>query len=300
MRWEGQRESENIEDRRQEGGYRQYSSPFGGGLGLSLLSFGRGKGILLIILLYLGLSFLGYNPARFLFGDGTLEKKYTQKESTLSSNTSHKTKRDHFIAAILAQTEDVWTNIFQKHNLTYQKPILVRFTGHTQSGCGFASSAMGPFYCPLDHKLYLDDHFFDQLAQKFGAPGEFAQAYVIAHEVGHHVQNLLKTLQKTDQEKAYLTKKEANALSVKIELQADCYAGIWAHFMKDKALLEAGDIESALNAAYQIGDDTLERKAQGYVVPDSFTHGTSQQRVEWFKRGYETGDLRACDSFSAL
>lgn len=298
MRWQDRRESENIEDRRGQGEeYSSRLSPFTG-VGLGLLRLGGGKGIFLLIAIYIGLTLFGYNPMRFLFGDGNLEKKYTENTHQTQNLTNQKTDRDHFIASVLAETEDTWDSMFQRENLQYKKPILVRYSGSVQSNCGFANAAMGPFYCGEDQKLYLDDSFFDQLSREFKAPGEFAQAYVIAHEVGHHVQKLLGTLDEVNAKRRFLGKKQSNALSVKLELQADCYAGIWAHYTKKEGILEPGDIESALQAAYQIGDDTLEKKTQGYVVPDSFTHGTSAQRVYWFKRGFQEGTIPACNTFS--
>ncbi|MEM9682378.1 MAG: neutral zinc metallopeptidase, partial [Pseudomonadota bacterium] len=206
-----------------------------------------------------------------------------------------------FVAVVLADTEDVWHDLFPKNfNRAYQEPRLVLFEGGVRSACGFAQSAVGPFYCPGDQKVYLDLNFFRTLQQRFDAPGDFAQAYVIAHEVGHHVQTLLGLLQKVQQAQSRLPKAEANELSVRIELQADCLAGVWANQAeRSKAILEEGDIEEALNAASAVGDDTLQKQAQGYVVPDSFTHGTSAQRQRWFKRGFDTGQPNACDTFNA-
>lgn len=204
-----------------------------------------------------------------------------------------------FVSVVLADTEDVWGQIFKNGNARYDPPTLVLFSNFVRSACGMAPSAAGPFYCPLDQKVYIDLTFFNELKNRFGAPGDFAQAYVVAHEVGHHVQTLLGTARKVQEAKARSGQRAANALQVRMELQADCYAGIWAHHadrMKD--ILEPGDIEEALGAATAIGDDTLQKRQQGYVVPDSFTHGSSKQRVRWFKRGFESGRLESCDTFS--
>ncbi|RUW66995.1 neutral zinc metallopeptidase, partial [Mesorhizobium sp. M1E.F.Ca.ET.063.01.1.1] len=203
-----------------------------------------------------------------------------------------------FVATVLAETEDTWTGIFKANGLTYEDPKLVLFSGQIRSACGFASSAAGPFYCPGDHKVYLDMTFFQQLDQQFGASGEFARAYVVAHEVGHHVQNLTGIMQKFNQMRQGMGEAEANQMSVRVELQADCFAGVWAHYTAQKGVLEQGDMESALNAAKQIGDDTLQKKMQGYVVPESFNHGTSAQRQTWLARGYKSGKLSDCDTFN--
>lgn len=295
MRWEGGRRSDNIEDRRGEeetGASPVFRSGLSG-IGLALLSRGGFRGILLLVVIYLGLSFFGFSPTRFLFGDGAL---VSDRQNPSSARTPIQTndRRSQFIATVLAETEDTWGPIFELHHWRYKAPLLVRFSGHIASPCGLASAAVGPFYCPADQKLYLDDAFFDELSNRFGAPGEFAQAYVIAHEVGHHVQNLTGVLDKMNRERAMLDDAAANALSVKIELQADCYAGVWAYSTEEQGIVETGDIDSALNAAAKIGDDTLQKQTQGYVVPDSFTHGTSAQRVNAFKTGYQSGKMEAC------
>ncbi len=199
---------------------------------------------------------------------------------------------------MLASTEDVWTDIFRQQGRTYTKPTLVLFTDAVHSACGEAGAAVGPFYCPGDQKLYLDLSFFNDLQTRFRAPGDFAQAYVIAHEVGHHVQNLLGTMDRVDSVRGRTSEAEANQLSVRLELQADFLAGVWAHYAQQKGILEAGDIEEALGAASAVGDDRLQREGQGYVIPDSFTHGTSEQRIRWFRKGLESGDLRQGDTFS--
>jgi predicted metalloprotease len=201
---------------------------------------------------------------------------------------------------VLADTEDTWTTIFQKAGQTYAKPRLVLFTGRTQTACGTGQTASGPFYCPGDRKIYIDLSFYRTMQQRFGVKGEFAQAYVIAHEVGHHVQNLMGIMDKVDQLRRNASQTQANALSVRVELQADCFAGVWAkNADKARSILESGDVESALNAATAIGDDALQKQAQGYVVPDSFTHGSSAQRVRWFRRGLESGQVSACNTFDA-
>jgi predicted metalloprotease len=205
-----------------------------------------------------------------------------------------------FVAVILAETEDVWQEAFRKMGRTYQEPTLVLFSGAVDSACGMAGSAVGPFYCPYDHKVYLDLSFFEDLQMRFGASGDFAQAYVIAHEVGHHVQNLLGISKKVEELQSRVSPSERNKLSVRMELQADCFAGVWAHQAdQSRQILEAGDIEEGLNAASAIGDDRIQRKTQGYVVPDAFTHGSSAQRVRWFNLGFELGNHQACDTFNA-
>jgi predicted metalloprotease len=205
-----------------------------------------------------------------------------------------------FVSVVLADTEDTWTEIFRQSGKTYQEPNLVLYTGAVQSACGTGSAAMGPFYCPGDRKVYIDLSFFDELRRRHGAPGDFAQAYVIAHEVGHHVQNLLGISDQVRSAQRGLGKAEANALSVKLELQADCFAGVWGnHADRSRQVLEEGDIEEALNAASAIGDDRLQKEGSGYVVPENFTHGTSRQRVEWFKRGIEHGDIASCNTFAS-
>jgi hypothetical protein len=233
---------------------------------------------------------MGYNPLALLD-----TQSQTRTNTVVSKSSDDRSAQ--FVAAILGQTEEVWTKIFEQKGLTYPKPKLVLFRGSVKSGCGYADAQVGPFYCPVDQKVYLDLSFFDELAQRHNAPGDFAQAYVIAHEIGHHVQNQLGTLDKAHSFQEKSSKAKGNAMQVKVELQADCYAGVWAyHTQKDRGVLEEGDIEEALNAASQIGDDTLQKQAQGYVVPDAFTHGTSAQRMEWFKRGFDKGTLEACNT----
>jgi len=234
------------------------------------------------------LYFSGVNPLALISGGSS------------GSASSNDEKEAVFIKKVLATTENVWSQILPKYGIRYKKPKLVLYRGHTTSGCGFAQAQMGPFYCPADQKVYLDLGFFDELARRHNSPGDFAEAYVLAHEIGHHIQNLQGTLQKVQQLEQRFggNSPKANALQVRVELQADCYAGVWAHHaQKNYRVLEPGDIEEALRAASSIGDDTLQKEAQGYVVPDSFTHGSSRQRVEWFKRGFLSGDLRSCNTF---
>jgi len=277
MRLDDQRRSSNVEDRR------------GGGFGLPVIGGGIGTIVIVIIA-----ALFGINPGKILNQGGN---QPAQQAPTSTADT--KDPQVDFVAAVLGDTEDVWSEYFKEHGgQQYQEPHLVVFSGVVQSACGMAQSATGPFYCPLDGKVYIDLEFFRELQQRFQAPGDFARAYVIAHEVGHHVQNLLGTSDKVHSAQERGSEKQANELSVRLELQADCYAGIWAHnAQKMKNILEPGDVEEALNAASAIGDDRLQQQSQGRVTPDSFTHGSSAQRVSWFKRGFEGGDLQSCDTF---
>jgi predicted metalloprotease len=280
---QGRRQSTNIEDRR---GMR----PVRTGVGLSIGG-----------LLFLGLlTLLGINPLPFL-GLATKEPQVTMEQSEQPyQETAQEAEFRAVTAVVLADTEDTWTELLPKYGLQYVPPTLVLFNGIVESACGTAESAMGPFYCPLDQKVYLDTSFFNDLTQRFGAPGDFAQAYVIAHEVGHHVQNLMGTAEKVRAAQGRASRTDANALSVRMELQADCFAGVWGrNAAQSRQLLEAGDVEEGLRAASAIGDDRMQRRTQGWVVPDAFTHGSSEQRVRWFRRGLETGDPAACDTFSA-
>ncbi|NIF86519.1 metalloprotease [Comamonas sp. Tr-654] len=286
MRWEGNRESDNVEDRRGESG--------GGGFPIG----GRSIGIGTVVLALIGWGVFGINPLTtigVLSGGGSPQVQQAPAHRPTADDQGAK-----FVSTVLASTEDVWTQIFREENGQYQKPKLVLFTGVTPTACGTGQSAMGPFYCPGDRKVYLDMDFFNTMSRQLGAPGEFARAYVIAHEVGHHVQNLLGISGKVDAMRGRVSETRQNAMSVRLELQADCLAGIWANKSQQaKSWLEQGDIESAVNAAQQIGDDKLQREATGTVRPDSFTHGSSAQRVRWFTQGYKTGSVRACDTFSA-
>jgi len=301
MRWKGRRQSTNIEDRRgsgrpmRTGGPGRIRIPIGGG---TRRASGGGLGLIAILVIgYILLKALGIDPAVLLDdGSGSLPPGMDSGTGQITQQRQDEMKQ--FVATVLAETEDVWHGIFQSRGANYEEPVLVLFTGRVQSACGFASAASGPFYCPNDHKLYIDLSFYNQLARQFGAAGDFAQAYVIAHEVGHHVQNLIGVLPKFNQMRSSMSEVDANRMSVRVELQADCFAGVWGHYTDQKGLLERGDLEEALNAAHQIGDDTLQRRTQGYVVPDSFNHGTSEQRAKWFKRGFDTGRLDQCDTFN--
>lgn len=279
----GRRQSSNIEDRR---GMR----PVRTGVGLSI------GGVLFLLVL----SLLGVNPLPFL-GMATKQPEVQMQQTDQPyQESAEEANLRELTAVVLADTEDTWGALLPQYNVQYVEPTLVLFSGVVQSGCGTAQSAMGPFYCPLDQKVYIDMSFYNDLSQRFGAPGDFAQAYVIAHEVGHHVQNLVGTAQKVREAQERMGQVEANELSVRMELQADCFAGVWAnHAARSRQLLEAGDVEEGLNAASAIGDDRLQRQAQGHVVPDAFTHGSSEQRVRWFRKGLEAGTPEACDTFSA-
>ncbi len=288
MRLDG-RESENIEDRRGAGG-------FGGGLGgMPVRIAGGGIGTIAIILLAL---FLGVDPSVILSGgDGPAPQAVPGRQVEEPAGEEGPRR---FVAQVLATTEDSWSAIFQRNGQRYQPPNLVLYSGVTQTACGMGQAAMGPFYCPADRKVYLDMSFFRDMERKLGAPGEFARAYVIAHEVGHHVQTLLGITERVDAMRRRAGEAEANALSVRMELQADCFAGVWArHTEQAQQFLERGDLESGLNAAAAVGDDRLQRRSGGMVVPESFTHGSSAQRVRWFRRGFESGEVRQCDSFGA-
>jgi predicted metalloprotease len=285
MKWEDGRESSNVEDRRGMGGGR--GLPIGGG-GLSL----GGIAIALVV----GWVF-GINPLTLLgLMEGGGSAPTTQSGPAPAPPAEDRQAR--FVSVVLASTEDVWTQAFQRAGATYQPPKLALFRGAVPTACGTGQSAMGPFYCPGDQKVYIDLEFFDTLHTKLGAPGDFAQAYVIAHEVGHHVQQLLGVTEKVEAARRQGPGANANAMSVKLELQADCLAGLWANQSQQaRQWLEQGDVEEGLNAASQIGDDTLQRRSQGQIVPESFTHGSSAQRVEWFKRGMQSGKLADCDTF---
>jgi uncharacterized protein len=279
MKWLGGRESDNVEE----------GSSSGIGAGHIV---GGGLGTLVIgIIIYL----LGGNPSEVL---QPTQQQYQQE----TTHTAHGSDRaTHFVKVVLAETEDVWSSLFKEMGKEYQPPILHLYTNYVESACGMASSATGPFYCPADEKVYLDRTFFIELKQRFDAPGDFANAYVIAHEVGHHVQHLLGTTDKVERLRRGASKKESNRYSVMLELQADFYAGVWAHYIKETdKVVEEGDIEAALNAANAIGDDRLQKQTQGRVVPDAFTHGTSEQRMYWFKKGYETGDIKQGNTFKEM
>jgi len=295
MRWEERRQSDNVEDRRGQSGS-------GGGRGLPSMGMMlmlwplvkpllRSKFGLMVVAVGALAYFSGFNPLSLvgMGGGGT----------SAHINKAQDDKKAAFIKTVLADTEDVWSQVLPKYNIRYTKPVMVLYRGSTRSGCGHASAQMGPFYCPADKKVYLDLSFFDELARRHNAPGDFAQAYVLAHEIGHHIQDLQGTLDQVQKMKHQLrSETQANHLQVRVELQADCYAGVWAHYAQKRFhMLEPGDIDEALNAASKIGDDTLQKQATGYVRPDGFTHGSSKQRVAWFRQGFVKGDLRACDTF---
>nr|WP_325262324.1 neutral zinc metallopeptidase [uncultured Rhizobium sp.] len=296
MEWKGRRQSDNVEDQRgaSMGGRR------GGGFRIPIGGGGRGGGGLSIggIVVVLIICWVtGINPLTLLSGGDTGMDTGTSTTQQ-APRTPAEDEMTGFVRTVLADTEDTWNEIFQSNGARYEEPTLVLFGGQVRSACGFASSASGPFYCPGDRKVYLDTEFFKELSQRLGAGGDFAEAYVVAHEVGHHVQNLLGVLPKFNQARQNMSETEANRMSVRVELQADCFAGVWGKRTQQKGFLESGDLEEALNAAQQIGDDTLQKRSQGYVVPESFNHGTSQQRMRWFKQGFDTGDMKACDTFS--
>jgi hypothetical protein len=280
MLWQGRRESENVEDERGSGGGRR-------------LVVGGGIGTVILVVVYL---LLGGNPQ-------ALFQSQQQAQLSQPGQIDSQGPRDEaskFVAVVLADTEDAWHEIFRQMGRQYEEPKLVLFTDQTRSGCGFASGATGPFYCPEDRRVYIDLGFYRLLQERLGAGGDFAEAYVIAHEVGHHVQNLLGITDRLQAARSRRSESEYNRLSVRLELQADFLAGVWARYAdRIKHVVEAGDIEEAMRAASAVGDDRLQRSSRGYAVPDSFTHGTSEQRVRWFRRGYETGDLRQGDTFNA-
>ena len=284
MRWEGNRESDNVEDRRGSGG------------GMPVFG-GRSIGIGTIVVALVGGWALGINPMTILgllSGGSPAQVQQAPAQRPPADDTMAR-----FVSTVLADTEDVWTDVFRQQGGTYQKPRLVLFRGATPTACGTGQAAMGPFYCPGDRKVYIDLGFYQTLKDRLGAPGDFAQAYVIAHEVGHHVQNLLGISGKVDEQRGRVSQAQYNQLSVRLELQADCFAGVWAnHAQAARQILENGDIEAAMNAAAKIGDDALQKQSQGRVVPDSFTHGTSAQRVRWFNNGLQNGSVKACDTFS--
>ena len=288
MRWEGNRESSNVEDQRASGG--------GGGIGFG----GRSIGIGTIVIALVGGAIFGINPLTILGmlgGDGGSAPQAQQGPAPAPPANDPMAK---FVSTVLADTEDVWTQLFKQGGANYINPKLVLFRGAVRTGCGQGQAAMGPFYCPGDQKVYIDLDFYETLKSRLGAPGDFAQAYVIAHEVGHHVQNLLGIADKMEQARGRASPAQANAMSVKMELQADCFAGVWAnHANESRKILEQGDVEEAMNAAAKIGDDAIQKGRGGAVVPESFTHGSSAQRQRWFNTGLKTGSVKACDTFGA-
>ena len=291
MRWRNMRESDNIED-------RQGQSSGGFGLGGGGVKLG-GLGLVAVVAISL---LLGQNPLEILSmlaGDGGVTTAPAPSSPGAPGSPGVRDEGKEFVARIVGDTEDTWGKIFQQMGRQYEAPRLVLFRGRVDSACGLASSAVGPFYCPGDSHVYLDQSFFQELKSRFGAPGDFARGYVIAHEVGHHVQNLLGIAQQVEQQRARLSPTSRNVLSVRMELQADCFAGVWGYYAKQRGLLEPGDLESGLTAAAAIGDDRLQEQTQGSVRPETFTHGSSAQRVRLFKTGFESGDPRQCDTFAA-
>jgi uncharacterized protein len=291
MKWEGNRQSSNVEDARSGGGR---GMPGGMRMG------GRGIGLGTIVIALLAGWLFGINPLTVLGVLGGGGMPVPSQQSSPAGAPPAGDQMAAFVSTVLADTEDVWKEQFAKMGSTYREPKLRLFRGYEPTACGTGQSAMGPFYCPGDEKVYIDLSFYETMKNRMGAPGDFAQAYVIAHEVGHHVQQLMGITQKIDGLRGRISEVQQNELSVRLELQADCFAGIWVHHaQRARQILDQGDIEEALNAAAQIGDDNLQRKSGGAVVPESFTHGTSRQRVTWLKRGMETGDVRQCDTFNA-
>lgn len=283
MRWENRRRSQNVEDRRSAGGSRRVAGGAVGGIGVLIVA--------LIIFL------LGGDPLAFLQGVGEVQQQ--QQVPAVNPLTPEQEQLKEFVSVVLADTEDVWHELFRQQGKRYQEPKLVLFNGFVDSACGRATASVGPFYCPADRTVYIDLSFYEELRKRHRAPGDFAQAYVIAHEIGHHVQNLLGISDEVHRLQQQSSKREANDLSVRLELQADFLAGVWAHHaQRMRNMLEEGDIEEALNAAAAIGDDRLQREARGYVTPDSFTHGSSEQRVRWFRKGLASGKISDGDTFS--
>ncbi|HEX9172459.1 MAG TPA: neutral zinc metallopeptidase [Telluria sp.] len=292
MKWEGNRQSDNVEDRRGDGGGG------GGGFGIG----GRGVGIGAIAIALIGGAIFGVDPSVILNvisggGGGMPQVQQPQQGTNQAPATDRQTT---FVRTVLADTEDVWTQLFKQQNASYVKPTLTLFEGRTSTACGTGQSASGPFYCPGDQKVYIDLDFYRTMQERFNVSGEFAQAYVIAHEVGHHVQNQLGISDQVHKAQERASEAQGNAMSVKLELQADCLAGVWAHHAnKQRSVIEPGDVEAALRAATAIGDDALQKQSRGVVVPDSFTHGSSEQRVRWFSKGLKTGVVDDCDTFNA-
>jgi predicted metalloprotease len=303
MRWTLGRRSQNVEDRRGMGSPRGMRIPGGfripDGTGRGRVARGGGIGGIGLIILLVAAWFLGLDASFLLQGGGPVEAPYTDSQPS-APRSAEEDQLAEFVSVVLADTEDTWRLLFDQMGEQYQDPTLVLFTGEVNSACGFAQAAMGPFYCPADQKVYIDLGFYDDMRNHFGASGDFGQAYVIAHEVGHHVQNLLGIAEQVQRVRQQVGGVESNELSVRMELQADCFSGVWAnHADRARNILEEGDVEEGLNAASAIGDDRMQRQAQGYVVPESFTHGSSEQRVRWFRQGLESGQLGACDTFSA-
>ncbi len=284
MKWKNRRRSSNVEDNRSR---RIGRKAGGGGIG--------------VIILALVAMYFGVDPSVVLNAGKTLSQNNNQSQQQSYQPSASENQLAQFVSVVLADTEDVWNALFKAQGKRYQEPRLVLFTQSVQSACGMAGSATGPFYCPADKKVYIDLSFYEELKSRHNAPGDFAQAYVIAHEVGHHVQNLLGISTKVHQAKQQLSKEKGNKLSVKLELQADCLAGVWANHAQDsKHILDAGDLQEALVAASAIGDDRLQKQSRGYVTPENFTHGSSKQRVYWFKQGFNNGKMNLCNTFERL
>lgn len=294
MRWQGRRQSDNIEDRRSAG-----SRIPDGSAGGPRIPLPRGKAGLVVVVIVVVAGFYGIDLTGLVTGD-PVNIGQTSSQQRPAQSSAREQKQAEFTGVMLAETEAVWGQKFAQMNRQYREPKLVLYRGATPTGCGAGQAVMGPFYCPADQKVYIDLSFYDDMRTKLGAGGDFAQGYVVAHEVGHHVQHLLGIDRQVRERQQRSSQKEANRLSVKMELQADCFAGIWGHEMEKAGILENGDLENALNAAQAIGDDRLQKQSQGRVIPDSFTHGTSAQRYEWFKRGFDSGNIAQCDTFSAL
>lgn len=291
MRWENERKSQNIEDRR---GQRRGRTPMRGGMGLPL----KGKSGLAILAVVIAAGYFGFDLTPLLQGEiPALEQSDHQRSHASYQASPAEQRMADFTAVALAKTEDLWRARFKEQGMRYREPTLVIYSGSTSTACGYGQAAMGPFYCPADEKVYLDLSFYNDMKRSLGGGGDFAQGYVVAHEVGHHVQNLLGISTAVRQEQTRVSKVEANRLSVKMELQADCFAGIWGRSVQEQNLLEVGDVEKAMKTAAAIGDDRLQKQANGFVVPDSFTHGTSKERQEWFMRGFNSGDIKACNTF---
>jgi predicted metalloprotease len=315
MRWQGRRQSRNVQDIRGNSGRSGFPGGIPGGMpggtiripvGGSRQGGGLGCGTLIVIGVVLW--FLGINPLSILGGltgglgpalgpDLQRQPRFEAPRDTAAPG--HEDEMKQFVSTVLGSTEEVWAEIFKSYGRQYPLPELVLFSNGVRSACGLASSASGPFYCPGDKKVYIDLDFYRQLEREFGAKGDFAQAYVLAHEVGHHVQNIIGVLPEFNRMRQGMGKLEVNKMSVRVELQADCFAGIWGHYVERQGWLERGDLEEALVAANQIGDDAIQRRTQGYVVPDAFNHGTSEQRRRWFSRGFESGRIESCDTFNA-
>lgn len=316
MRWQGRRRSQNVNDERGRGGGGMFRIPSGGGGTFRIPTGGSvrpvrsgGMGCGTLVVIGVVLMLLGINPLQLLgplLGGGlsgglgpSISPQNTPEINRQTGTGGQEDKMKEFMEVVLASTEDVWTDIFAQYGKRYPAPKLNLFSGQVQSACGLASAASGPFYCPGDSEVYLDLSFYQTLARQFGASGDFAYAYVLAHEVGHHVQNQIGILPEFNRMRQSMGKLEVNQTSVKVELQADCFAGVWGHYVEKQGWLEEGDLDEALNAAVKIGDDAIQRRTQGYVVPDAFNHGSSDQRRFWFKRGFDSGRIEACDTFNA-